>query len=121
MQFGEPNPQQNTNPSSWDLVINDLTNLNDIKPESFYAGLIFICAELIRVYEYDNGNAITEVEAIDTIKKLAKQRDDFGAAKYGTRLQPFNGRNAIKDCIEEALDLLVYYRTDMEERKYATS
>jgi hypothetical protein len=45
-----------------------------------------------------------------------KKRNEFGIAKYGTPLQAFNGRDALKDAYEEALDLCVYLRTAMEER-----
>lgn len=40
----------------------------------------------------------------------ARKRDAMGAKKYGTRLQPFNGRDALLDAYEEALDLCVYLR-----------
>ena len=48
--------------------------------------------------------------------KDMEQRNAFGVAKYGTPLQAFNGRDALKDAYEEALDLCVYLRTEMEER-----
>lgn len=44
-----------------------------------------------------------------------KARNQFGIEKYGTPLQAFNGRNALKDAYEEVLDLAVYLRTAMEE------
>lgn len=37
-------------------------------------------------------------------------RDSAGREKYGTRLQPFNGRRALVDAYQEALDLVVYLR-----------
>jgi len=37
-----------------------------------------------------------------------KARDQFGRKKYGTPLQPFNGRDAVRDAYQEALDLCVY-------------
>jgi hypothetical protein len=43
-------------------------------------------------------------------------RDVFGESKYGTRLQPFNGRDALVDAYQEALDLVVYLRTAIYER-----
>lgn len=43
-------------------------------------------------------------------------RDVFGATKYGVRLQPGNGRDALKDAYQEALDLAVYLRTAIYER-----
>jgi hypothetical protein len=43
-------------------------------------------------------------------------RDVTGAAKYGTRLQPGNGRDTLRDAYEEALDLAAYLRTAIYER-----
>lgn len=43
-------------------------------------------------------------------------RDAMGLKKYGTRLQPNNGRNALQDAYEEALDLAVYLRQAIYER-----
>jgi len=44
------------------------------------------------------------------------RRDAFGAAKYGVRLQPNNGRDFLRDAYEEALDLCVYLRGAIFER-----
>jgi hypothetical protein len=44
-------------------------------------------------------------------------RDAEGRRKYGTPLQPFNGRDALVDAYQEALDLVVYLRQAIEERK----
>lgn len=46
-----------------------------------------------------------------------KARNEFGVQKYGTPLQAFNGRDALKDAYEEVLDLAVYLRQAIEERK----
>jgi hypothetical protein len=46
-----------------------------------------------------------------------RERDLIGTAKYGTPLQPFNGRDALVDAYQEALDLAVYLRQAIEERK----
>ncbi len=43
-------------------------------------------------------------------------RDAIGKARYGTRLQPYNGRDALRDAYEEALDLVVYLRQAIYER-----
>ncbi len=45
-----------------------------------------------------------------------QQRDRDGAAKYGTRLQAGNGRDALLDAYAEALDLCVYLRQAITER-----
>lgn len=44
------------------------------------------------------------------------KRDEFGRAKYGTQLQPHNGRDFLADAYQEALDLCVYLRGALYER-----
>lgn len=44
------------------------------------------------------------------------ERDLGGQDKYGTRLQPHNGRDALIDAYQEALDLCVYLRQAIYER-----
>lgn len=39
-----------------------------------------------------------------------KSRRELGIARYGTALQPNNGRNSLRDAYEEALDLCVYLK-----------
>ena len=46
-----------------------------------------------------------------------KDRDRIGREKYGTPLQPHNGRDSLVDAYQEALDLCVYLRNEIEERK----
>lgn len=45
-----------------------------------------------------------------------QDRDKTGQKRYGTRLQPFNGRDALVDAYQEALDLVVYLRQIIYER-----
>ena len=40
-----------------------------------------------------------------------------GIEKYGTPVQPFNGRDPLVDAYQEALDMCVYLRQAIEERK----
>ena len=47
-----------------------------------------------------------------------RERNEFGKAKYGVGLKPFNGRDTLQDAYEEALDLAVYLRTALYERDY---
>lgn len=44
------------------------------------------------------------------------QRDYTGFRRYNTRLQPFNGRDALRDAYEECLDMAVYLRQALFER-----
>ena len=43
-------------------------------------------------------------------------RHELGIKRYGTPLQPHNGRDALRDAYEEALDLAVYLRSAIFER-----
>jgi len=43
-------------------------------------------------------------------------RDEEGRLKYGTPLQPHNGRDALVDAYQESLDLCVYLRQAIYER-----
>ena len=42
-------------------------------------------------------------------------RNNIGVQKYGTPLQPFNGRNSLVDAYEEVLDLAVYLKNAIVE------
>lgn len=44
------------------------------------------------------------------------RRDHVGRARYGVQLQPHNGRDALRDAYEEALDLCAYLRQAIMER-----
>lgn len=53
---------------------------------------------------------------IDLVIEEFKQRKDIGLARYGTVLQANNGRDALRDLLDELLDACVYIRQVMEER-----
>lgn len=44
-----------------------------------------------------------------------ERRRQLGLARYGRPVVPFNGRDALWDAYEEALDLCVYLRQAIEE------
>ena len=46
-----------------------------------------------------------------------RERDRVGRERYGTPLQTNNGRDALVDAYQEALDLVVYLRQEIEERE----
>lgn len=54
----------------------------------------------------------------DLVIKDMQARKQFGLDKYGTILQGFNGRKALKDAYEELLDLLVYMRQWLYEEEH---
>lgn len=45
-----------------------------------------------------------------------EERRRLGIARYGVPVQPGNGRNALVDAYQEALDLVVYLKQDLEEQ-----
>lgn len=53
----------------------------------------------------------------DTLIRLIEERRDLGKQRYGRPLQTFNGRNAVRDALEEALDLATYLmQVEMETK-----
>lgn len=61
----------------------------------------------------DQGRA----SAHDLVSADMQERKAFGLRKYGVTLQAHNGRDTLQDAYEEVLDLAVYLRTLIEERK----
>lgn len=47
-----------------------------------------------------------------------QERVAAGEKKYGTKLMTFNGRDALWDAYEEALDLVMYLRQAILERDH---
>ncbi len=80
----QPNPRPNLlHPYVWDEVLKDLP-----VRASFRVPL-----PTIQAFRLD----VTE-------------RDQIGQAKYAMRLQPFNGRDAVVDAYQEAMDQTVYLK-----------
>lgn len=52
----------------------------------------------------------------DLVMRDMAERKQFGWDKYKSLLQPFNGRDPLKDLYEEILDAAVYIRQAMWER-----
>lgn len=66
----------------------------------------------------DNSDHCSKFEGSlwDLVIKDMKERDNFGISKYKTSLKPHNGRDALLDAYQEALDLCVYLRQALYER-----
>lgn len=52
----------------------------------------------------------------DQVIEDMKARDQLGRSRYGVPLQANNGRDALQDAFEEALDLVVYLKQALIER-----
>lgn len=57
-----------------------------------------------------------KTKVLDVVVKELTQRAEFGKKKYGTYLYTDNGRDALQDAIEEAMDLVMYLVQVREER-----
>jgi hypothetical protein len=53
----------------------------------------------------------------DLVISDMKERDALGRQRYGTPLRTHNGRDALVDAYQEILDLAVYVRQELEERR----
>jgi hypothetical protein len=51
----------------------------------------------------------------ELVMRDMENRNKAGIEKYGTPLQPHNGRNSLQDAYEEALDLAVYLKNAIIE------
>lgn len=52
----------------------------------------------------------------DLVIAEMQARDAQGRERYGTPLQPFNGRDPLVDAYQECLDMAVYIRQAIYER-----
>lgn len=69
------------------------------------------------VYEQSEPVANESTAIWDLVITDMRARDRVGLQRYGTPLQANNGRDALIDAYQEALDLVVYLRQAIEERK----
>ena len=59
------------------------------------------------------------LEITQLVVRDLKDRREAGIARYGTPLRAGNGRNALIDAYQEALDLCVYLRQVLTEQGWA--
>ena len=52
----------------------------------------------------------------DEVMDYIEQRKQLGITRYGTALQAHNGRDALRDAFEEAVDLVMYLAQVIIER-----
>lgn len=109
----QPNPIPNNFPAVWDLVFQDLQS-NEPAEKTPEAELFYMATSLATAIKSMKMGRVTFEEALVAASEDAKKRNEFGIAKYGTPLQPFNGRDALQDAYEEALDLVAY----LQQYKY---
>lgn len=62
-----------------------------------------------------NTNYLQDIGTL--VKQDIESRIQKGEKEYGERLRPFNGRNALLDAYEEVLDLAMYLKQELIEKK----
>lgn len=69
----------------------------------------------------DGDQPLPTVNELPCIQDLViadiERRKEVGRRRYGTVLQPFNGRDSLRDAYEEAIDLAVYLRQLLYEHE----
>jgi hypothetical protein len=58
-----------------------------------------------------------ERPVVDLVLDDLRERGELGRERYGTPLQASNGRDHLRDAYEEALDLCLYLRAEIERRQ----
>lgn len=64
-------------------------------------------------------NNATDIQTL--VIQDIEERRQVGISRYGTALQPNNGRDALRDAYEEAIDLSMYLKQLMVERDLAAA
>lgn len=110
---------------------------DDLEPRGGFVAAMNADGEFVKIADLDEdgnvtpvGRAKTEPEdqplpivhddqpfIHDTVANEVLARGRLGERRYGTRLQPFNGRRALQDAYEECLDMAVYLRQQLSERE----
>lgn len=94
---------------------NEETTVSDVMPDDLTRALAAASGVDIQADPVPNGSPSMH----DLVADDLRRRRDFGLRKYGTLLQAGNGRDALRDAYDEALDLAVYLRQAIEERDSA--
>lgn len=68
------------------------------------------------IYDQPPPVANDGVAIVDLVLDDLVERKRIGIERYGTPLQAHNGRDALVDAYQEALDLCIYLRQAIEER-----
>lgn len=105
----QPDPIINDHPSAHDLVIKDLNGLRFMLLPEKQEPLIMMYFRISQIY-----SDLCEAIGVNASSEISR-RKEFGLRKYGTILQPFNGRNHIRDAVDEIGDALVYIRSKLFE------
>lgn len=112
----QPKPIESKNAAVWDMVIEDVASqVSKLKEE--LDGIE--CAESGQAQTGKLETARRQIEILNQTINDMRQRDNIGLSRYGCRLRPHNGRDALIDAYQESLDLAVYLKQQIMERQDA--
>jgi len=115
----QPAPIPNDGPACWDLVIADVIAEQSTRPcDACLSGRAYFvkvsdgkCTKCRGTGQIDDGSASLRAFVLAEMR----ERHAYGMAKYPCALQPANGRDALADWYQEALDGAVYARQAVQE------
>jgi|APSaa5957512622_1039677.scaffolds.fasta_scaffold17693_3 hypothetical protein len=96
----------------------------DVSLSDVRSGRPHYCKVCLTKYESAQGIAVVEQDppienegdvTFEVIKDLEDRRQ-LGIERYGTHLQPFNGRDSLVDAYQEMLDFVVYIKQYLIEQ-----
>lgn len=106
-----PTPERAELPAVWDVVMADVARY-DVLQES-----ADVSADEDQMYGVVLGMLPLVARHLGTdLLADMRERDAAGRQRYGTPLQPHNGRRALVDAYQELLDAAVYLRQHLYER-----
>lgn len=88
-------------------------------------GYVMSMADVTNLKLRDGDQPLSTVNDRQDVQSMViadiKKRRQVGIERYGTALQPFNGRDALRDAYEEAIDLAMYLKQAIVERDHGDS
>lgn len=110
----QPLPEPNDLPSAHDLVVGDMRNmlLTEGLRSEVSVGMELIYGETMVAF----ARLCTRLGRAP--RDVIKARKAFGLEKYGTLLQPFNGREQLEDAMDELADAVAYLRMAIYEEEH---
>ena len=107
----QPRPKPNGYDSAHDIVARDLIGSEGYPALTEPLDLVAMYSDLADNFEN------VALALGENPQEVMTKRKEFGLAKYGTILQPHNGRNHLADALDEFADALVYLRCAIYEEK----
>jgi len=107
----QPAPVHNDLPSAHDMVALEMFPFQGVESGTSSFSVHDVYVDTLNHFE-DLATALGKKP-----QELMEARKEFGLRKYGTILQPGNGRDHLEDALDELADALVYLRCAIYEER----